>query len=338
MDGSLEAFVAALGLGRVRAWTRLSGGVSGHVWRVELERGAICVKRALAKLDVADDWRAPVGRCLYEYRWFETARGVVPGSAPRPLAVDADRGFLAMEFLPPEDFPLWKAKLLSGRVDIADARAVGARLGAIHAATAGRREIAERFASDDCFHALRLEPYLLATAARRPGVAAPLRALVEHTAKTRLALVHGDVSPKNILLGPGGPVFLDAETAWWGDPAFDLAFCLNHLLLKALVVPGAAEPLAASFAALARAHLARVNWEPAEALEARAAALLPGLMLARIDGKSPVEYLTAENQKDFVRAFAEPRLLHPPASLRAVADAWHAALRADKSRLEEAQP
>ena len=240
-------------------------GSPGHVWRVELEGGAVCIKRALAKLEVADDWRAPIGRCLYEFRWFETARAIVPGSAPRPLGVDAARGFLAMEFLPPEHFPLWKDRLMAGEVDIEVARAVGARLGALHAATAGRADIAERFGGDDRFYALRLEPYLLATAARRPGVAAPLRALVERTAATRLALVHGDVSPKNILIGPGGPVFLDAETAWWGDPAFDLAFCLNHLLLKGLVVMGAAEALAESFAALAEAYLAYVHWEPAEA-------------------------------------------------------------------------
>ena len=174
--------------------------------------------------------------------------------------------------------------------------------------------------------ALRLDAYLLAAAARRRAVAAPLRALARRTAATRLALVHGDVSPKNILVGPHGPVFLDAETAWWGDPAFDLAFCLNHLLLKCLVVPGAAAALAASFTALAEAYLARVDWEPREALEARAAALLPGLLLARVDGKSPVEYLTGEDQKDFVRGVAMPLLLAPPATLAEVRDAWRHAL------------
>ncbi|MGI8840863.1 MAG: phosphotransferase family protein [Caulobacteraceae bacterium] len=326
IDAQLDAFVASVGLGAPQRWTPLPGGVSCNAWRVDVAGRAICVKQALPRLNVADDWRAPVGRAVFEYRWFETARAIVPGCAPRPLALDAERGFLAMEFLPEADNPLWKRQLLAGEVHVATAGAVGERLGRIHAGAAGRADIAARFASDAIFHALRLEPYLLAAAKRRPRVAAALRALAKRTAATRVTLVHGDVSPKNILIGPAGPVFLDAETAWWGDPAFDLAFCLNHLLLKALAVPAARDALAAAFTALAEAYLKRVDWEPRRALESRAALLLPGLLLARIDGKSPVEYLTAETQKDFVRAAAEPLLLKPPATLAAVLAAWRARL------------
>ena len=118
------------------------------------------------------------------------------------------------------------------------------------------------------------------------------------TQANKRALVHGDVSPKNILRGPDGPVFLDAECAWWGDPAFDLAFCLNHLLLKCLWTPSAAAGFLACFDALGAAYLARVAWEPPHALEARAARLLPGLFLARVDGKSPVEYITTEHGQE----------------------------------------
>ncbi|MEO8926564.1 MAG: aminoglycoside phosphotransferase family protein [Caulobacteraceae bacterium] len=328
IDPALESFVVGMGFAGPQRWSPLSGGVSCNAWRVDAGGRAICVKRALAKLNVADDWRAPIGRCLYEYRWFETARALVPGCAPETLALDAERGFLAMVFLPEAAHPLWKRQLLAGEVDIATARAVGERLGRIHAGAAGRADIAARFASDDIFHALRLDAYLLAAARRRPRVAPALGALARRTASTRLTLVHGDVSPKNILVGPEGPVFLDAETAWWGDPAFDLAFCLNHLLLKCLVAPQGRVALLASFDALALAHLARVDWEPRQALEARAASLLPGLLLARVDGKSPVEYLAGEDQRDFVRAVAEPLLLHPPGTLGEVRDAWQAALEA----------
>jgi hypothetical protein len=117
-------------------------------------------------------------------------------------------------------------------------------------------------------------------------------------------------------------VLLDAECAWWGDPAFDLAFCLNHLLLKCLWVPQAASALINSFDALARAYLRRVDWEPPESLERRAAALLPGLLLARVDGKSPVEYLTAETQWRIVRRCASELLRQPVSRLAEVAAAW----------------
>jgi hypothetical protein len=328
-DADLAAFAREAGLvraGETPVWTALAGGVSSDIWRLDAGGRTVCVKRALAKLKVADDWRAPVDRNLYEWRWFETVRGWFPESVPEPLALDEARGAFAMAFLPPADHPLWKARLLAGEADPVFAAQVGRRLGQIHAATARDPVMAARFPTDALFHALRLDPYLLATAARRPEVAPAIHTLVERTAGTHLALAHGDVSPKNILIGPSGPVFLDAETAWYGDPAFDLAFCLNHLLLKALVAPTARADLAASFEALARAYLSEVTWEPAADLEARAASLLPGLFLARVDGKSPVEYLTLESQKDQVRRTAIPLLLQPPTRLAQVRAAWDATL------------
>src|SRR6185369_10625416 len=184
---------------------------------------------------------------------------------------------LVMAFLDPARHRLWKSELRDGRADASFAAAVGARLATIHAASAGRADIAAAFPTDAIFHAIRLEPYLLATGRAHPDLAPRLNALVRRTAQTKRALVHGDISPKNILVGPAGPVFLDAECAWYGDPAFDLAFCLNHMLLKCLWPPRAAAGFLACFDALAGAYLAGARWEPRAEIEARAASLLPGL-------------------------------------------------------------
>ena len=106
-------------------------------------------------------------------------------------------------------------------------------------------------------------------------------------------LVHGDFSPKNLLIGPDGPVVLDAECAWYGDPAFDLAFVLNHLLLKGAWRPQWRERYLELFAALVDAYRGHVRrGSRGRRVEQRAATLLPALLLARVDGKSPVEYLT----------------------------------------------
>ena len=325
VDPELPEFLVRAGLAGVaeaQTWSTLGGGVSSDIWRVDIGERTVCVKRALAKLRVAADWRAPVSRNLYEWRWFETVRDILPLAVPIPLAADHDLGVFAMSFLDAATHPLWKSLLMRGAVDVAMAAAVGDRLGRIHASTSLSEVIARRFPTDALFHALRLEPYLLAAAEQRPIVGDALRALVERTEAIHLTLVHGDVSPKNILAGPNGPVFLDAETAWYGDPAFDLAFCLNHLLLKCLVAPPATLALIASFTALAETYLAHVVWEAPDGLESRAASLLPGLLLARVDGKSPVEYLTRETQKDMVRAAAAPMLLDPPTKLAAVAFTW----------------
>jgi aminoglycoside phosphotransferase (APT) family kinase protein len=315
------AFLHGAGLaaaGETPAATVLAGGVSSDIWKVELRSGPVCVKRALPRLRVAQVWEAPVERNRYEWRWMQAAARIAPGSAPRVLAHD-EAGLFAMEYLDGARFPLWKDELRAGRADAAFARRVGERLARIHAATAGDARIAAEFATDAGFHAIRLEPYLLATARRHADVAAQLQALAERTAATRTALVHGDVSPKNILVGENGPVFLDAECAWYGDPAFDLAFCLNHLLLKCLWVPQATDRFLSCFDALAAGYLSHYR---AEGVEARAASLLPGLLLARIDGKSPVEYVTAEGQKLRVRSTARALLLAPPSTLAAVRKAW----------------
>lgn len=301
---------------------QLTGGVSSDIWRIETRRGSFCVKRALAKLKTAADWFAPVERNAYEAAWIETVGAFLPGAVPPLRARDAEAGLFVMDFLDPARFRPWKDELRAGRVHASDAAAVGERLATIHARTAGAPDVARRFAADGLFHALRLEPYLEATARAHPDRAEPLRHLARTTAATRKALVHGDVSPKNILIGPSGPVFLDAECAWYGDPAFDLAFCLNHLLLKSVWVPEAAAALAAAYGAVVRTYLAGVTWEVPGDVEARAAHLLPGLLLARIDGKSPVEYIVADDERDRVRTTARRLLVEPVSRLGAVAAAW----------------
>ncbi|NWG22859.1 MAG: phosphotransferase [Pseudorhodoplanes sp.] len=302
----------------------LTGGVASDIWRVENGPIVFCVKRALPKLRVVADWRAPVERSRYEAEWLKGASVAVPGAAPRILAEHPDATMFAMEYLAPLDHSWWKADLLAGKADVTVARAVGERLGHIHAAFARDPGAPERFPTDRIFYDIRLEPYLIATARVHPDLAPQLEALAARTAATKRTVAHGDVSPKNILVGPRGPVMLDAECAWFGDPAFDVAFCLNHLLLKCLVRPKAGANFLRSFDALKSAYFPHVDWESAQELEARAASLLPGLFLARVDGKSPVEYLTDESDKNAVRRVARALLADPPWTLDAVAQAWRA--------------
>ena len=301
----------------------LTGGVSSDIWKVETPERVFCVKRALAQLKVEAEWLAPVERNRYEVAWYEIASRVVPGAAPEVLFHDDAAMLCAMTFLDPASHRLWKHELRDGRADVAFAAEVGRRLAAIHAATAGDAEVARRFPRADIFHAIRLEPYLEATATKHPDLREALFGLSARTGATRLTMIHGDVSPKNILVGPHGPVLLDAECACIGDPAFDLAFCVNHLLLKSLWNPAARAGYNASFDALVRAYLDGVAWEPVADLEARAASLLAGLFLARVDGKSPVEYVTDDADRERVRRCARPLLFEPVATLAAVLAAWN---------------
>ena len=317
-EPALDAFLIDAGLverGTATLWTPLTGGVSSDIWRVDAGSKSWCVKRALAKLKVAAEWKAPVERNAFEWDYMQVASAIAPGHVPHPIAHDKARGLFAMAWLAPDQHRLWKSELLAGRVDVGDAAAMGNLLGRIHSATARDPSLAERFATDTSFHALRIDAYLLATARAHPDLAPLIEPIASQTAQTKRVLVHGDVSPKNIMLGPDGPILLDAECAWFGDPAFDLAFCLNHLLIKRLVVKGAEAALAALFDALASAYLAHVDWEPVEAVESRAAALLPVLALARVDGKSPVEYLD-EAQRATLRRMARGAIQSCPTDLQ----------------------
>ncbi len=266
----------------------------------------------------------PVERAAAEVAWIGLVAGIDPRWVPRVLGEDRARHLFAMEFLPPNAYPVWKTELADGRIDTGFAAGVGAALARIHAATAGKADIAAAFDNGAQFHALRLEPYLLFTAERHQVLAPAIRAEVERIAASRIALMQGDISPKNILCGPQGPVFLDAETACFGDPVFDLAFCLNHFLLKAVWHPEWIDDYARSFAAMKGAYLAGVTWEQPAALDTRTARLLPMLLLARVDGKSPVEYLTDEADRSFVRATAIQMIVEPPLNLDLLAETYFA--------------
>ena len=327
-DPRLPTFLERAALvkpGETMKWTPLTGGVSSDIWRVDLPGRAICVKCALPQLKVARMWHAPVERNSFEWAWINFAARYCADNVPVPLACDAAQGIFAMSYLDSAHYPNWKRLLLDGTIDAAIAGRVGAIVVRLHAASAGSATVAAAFLSDAIFHAIRLEPYLLATATVHPDIADTLRSLSARTASTRIALVHGDVSPKNILVGPRGPVLLDAECAWYGDPAFDAAFCLNHFLLKCVARPAHTGEYFACYRAFAGAYIDGVTWESREAIEARIATLLPALTLARIDGKSPVEYLTDEGTRQQVRESARALIVDASATLDVIAMRWRRA-------------
>ena len=301
---------------------QLTGGVASDIWRVAIGDTIVCIKRALEQLKVSRQWRVPTDRNAYEVAWFEVVAGIVPQAVPRILGHDPVAGVFVMEYFPPHAYPVWKAQLRDGVIEQGTVVALADVLARIHAATADDPQIAERFSTDELFYSLRLEPYLYATAESHPELASQLSGLAEMIASNKRALVHGDVSPKNILVGERGPIILDAECAWYGDPAFDLAFCLNHLLLKGIWNPPARLTLAGGASLLYENYLKQVSWEPPAELAARVAAILPGLMLARIDGKSPAEYIVEESDKVQVREFARRFLLQPARSPQEIVTAW----------------
>jgi 5-methylthioribose kinase len=270
----------------------------------------LVVKRSIPRLRVAADWRAPVTRDAGEVAWLTAVNEIEPGLVPEVLAWDRERHLFVMPWLGAA--PVWKGEMAAGRVDPAFAGAVGKALARLHAALAGTKDT---FGGAANFAALRIDPFLRHTARRHPDVAARLVELAEDLASRKSTLIWGDASPKNILVGEGGPIFLDAETATIGDPAFDVAFCLNHLLLKTVWLAPHAGALTASYAALTDAY------RPDADVSRRAAGLIGALLLARVDGKSPAGYLDPAGEA-VIRRRAKALLARRDLDLEGVLEAW----------------
>ncbi len=299
LEQRCHRLVEKLGLAhaeRIQSVERLSGGVSCDIAMVDLGQRKICVKFALPKLRVRADWYAPVRRNQTEYAWLEFVQTLIPSATPKLLGQDAELGGFAMEFIPGEEAYLWKTALLERAKIRGQAREVGDELGRIHAASSMDEFDDRPFDNQGDFHQLRLEPYLEFTANRHPELKDVLERLVSGLSANTSVLIHGDVSPKNIMFRHEHPLFLDAECATMGDPSFDIAFCMNHLVLKSFHMPDRADALLHELRELWRAYEKHINWEDADDLEKRVAKLLPALMLARVDGKSPVEYLQSQIQ------------------------------------------
>lgn len=289
----------------------LAGGVSNRTVWVERPGGeAWVLKQALAKLRVSVDWFSSPERVHREalgLRWL--AQLAPPGTITPFVFEDHTHHLLAMQAVPhPHDN--WKSLLLAGRLEENHINQFARLLGAIHRHAFERREeVAPIFADRSFFESLRLEPYYSYTAGQVPAAAHFLHALIEETRACRLTLVHGDYSPKNVLVHQNRLILLDHEVIHWGDPAFDLGFSLTHLLSKAHHLP----QQRAAFAEAANRYwhvytqtigdiltphpsirrLLRSAYSGCEHtdLEARAVCHTLACLLARVAGRSPLEYL-----------------------------------------------
>ncbi len=298
--------------------TPIAAGVSSQLWRADVGDKTYCVKRALPKLDVAHEWLAPVRRNAEEVRWLRFAATVAPRQVPEVIAEDPDMHVAILNWFDPARWTNWKVQLMQGLVRPAVGTEMGELLAAIHRSSTENPSLASSFDNMDLLAALRLEPFFEAAIAANPEVEHRLLEVIDHLRRHRTALIHGDVSPKNILIHISRqPVLLDAECACWADPAFDVAFLTAHLLLKAAHVSRYRDWFYETIRRLIEAY-ERAAPEP---VAERLLLLVPALMLARVDGKSPVEYFN-DRVRGKVRTHALRLLRDPAESIGALVEDW----------------
>lgn len=288
----------------------LGGGVSNHVLRVTWDSNCLVLKQPLPNLAVDDDWPADVARVHNEAAATRAYAAVIAEAGLEGVRVptiefeDHGHHVIGLECAPPTAV-MWKESLLAGEVDAAVAEVIGRVLGAVHRETAGDAVVRSAFASKRPFKQLRIDPYHYTTADRHPDVAEAIREEARRVLAVDETLVHGDYSPKNVLLTETSETrvawILDFEVAHWGDPAFDIGFMLNHLFIKSVYNAEHAPAYEAAARAFYDAYCEEVPWD----VEQEAVAELGVLMLARMDGKSPVEYVEGGPVAETLRRIAK---------------------------------
>ena len=286
--------------------SELGGGVSNRVLKVTWDGQCIVMKQPLPNLDVQDDWPADTERihneamAAREYRRIVHKYDISGVNAPNVVFEDEANDIAAFEYVAADD--TWKARLLAGEVDQNIAAKVGEALGTIHAVAAQNEELAASFSSDKPMEQLRINPYHRTVAQRHPELANKIESEITRLMTIKRTLVHGDYSPKNILIserGDGGSAIwiIDFEVASWGDPAFDPAFLLNHLFIKSIYNRTKQEAYIRAAFRFWDGYQAQTDWN----IELDVLSELAILMLARIDGKSPVEYIDNPAVADALR-------------------------------------
>ena len=312
-SGPGQGLIEQLGL-PADAWQRTSGqtlawGVSNLVMRIEAPGLSFVLKQSRKQLRTKIDWFSRLDRIWREVDVQRALLSFVPsGSVPQVLFEDRDNYLYGMEAVE-ADHRVWKAELLAGRADPAIARQLGAWLAIVHCASTNRPDLREQLGDRVVFDELRLDPFYRYVAQHEVAFREPLERLIADTLARQDCLVLADFSPKNILLTPRGPIVVDFETGHYGDPGFDIGFFLSHLLLKTVRFFDRVD----EYLGLARefwsSYLTGLGNGPdwlssagrSPSFDGQCVRHLAACMLARIDGKSRVDYLTQVWQAPLIR-------------------------------------
>ncbi len=310
----------------------LTGGVSSDVMLINSGGKAFVLKRALPKLRVKDQWYADVRRNQTEYDCLRFLGHILPESVPTVLHHNPTLNYFCMEYLG-SDYSNYKTMLLSGDQQPTIARRAAYILAVLHQRSWHNEQTAANFETTDQFWSLRLDPYLVTAARRNAALRKELTSEADRIAATRVALVQGDFSPKNILVGEHRLVILDCEAAWYGDPAFDVAFFLNHFMLKAVHLLQWCNGFLSLAEEAWRSYQQTLGVTRTNSIDKRVARLLPMLMLARVDGKSTVEYLGDEPKRTLIRNFAHQQILDRSHGLLDCIQDWRHVLRLQAEKI-----
>lgn len=311
LPDSLDNIAFLIGLSsknEISSWESITPGRSSCLWKVTTNRGIFVLKQPLKKLRVNDKWHISPHRSKNEYNYLKELSDVDFEHTPRVLNYKSQKNYFIMKHID-SSYPNWKAKLLSEDIDPMDSFKAGDVLGKLHTFFLKRPCLFSMFNDKDLFHQARISPYWIHLLPKYPELKKNIRQIINTSLKKKITVIHGDVSPKNFLILKDKAILLDAECAFWGDPAYDLAFLLTHLILKSCIVPNYSSCLISVISESLRAYCPYISWESHQEFLERVQSYLLMLILARIDGKASLDYIDS-NQKKLIRSFVKSKVLN----------------------------
>ena len=294
---------------------KLEGGVSSDVYKVQTNSKTYCIKRSLPKLRVMKEWFADTKRLRYEYLWLKHCKKIIPNSIPNIYQFSTKQNFLILEYLSEKNYTTLKSKLLKKDIDIYVINKISKNLFKIHNKSTGKFVKKKFINNSKNFYDLRLDAYFNEVGRVYPHLKKIIKNIIKNYKKYSSTLVHGDFSPKNILIFNKNIKYIDAETCNFGDPVFDVVYFGNHLLLKSIHIPDKKNKFIQSYENFFNTYLKSIKLSQRKNFIDRCITMVPIMLLARIDGKSPVEYITKKNIKNKIRLLSFNLINDPPKSL-----------------------
>ena len=269
----------------------------------------------MPKLRVLKEWFADTKRLRYEYLWLKHCKKIIPNSIPNIYQFSAKQDFLILEYLNEKNYVTLKSKLLKKDIDINIINKISKNLSKIHNESTGQFVKKKFINNSKNFYDLRLDAYFNEVGRVYPDLKKIIKNIIKNYKKYSSTLVHGDFSPKNILIFNKNIKYIDAETCNFGDPVFDVVYFGNHLLLKSIHIPDKKNKFIKSYENFFSTYLKSIKFSQRKNFIDRCIAMVPIMLLARIDGKSPVEYITKKNIKNKIRLLSFNLINDPPESL-----------------------
>jgi 5-methylthioribose kinase len=279
----------------------LTGGISNVVLAITTRKKKYVLKQALAELKVSELWEADQRRAIVEADALEVFNKLSPTHVPKLVFLDPIRFVLVLERVPVGS-SVWKSDLLDGHIEPEIAAVLGRTLATWHNFGEINEEARSKFMEDSLFEQLRIDPFYRFVEAKNPQIRPQIKKLIDELEGDRTTIVHGDFSPKNIMVSPNGEVFiLDFEVMHLGNPVFDLAFLLAHLLCKFFRTESQSDAQL-----LRRTAITFIdNYQKLRQISPSLAKHTSLIALARVEGKSPLSYLDPNHQRklqDFTKS------------------------------------